>query len=609
MHKKNNKDLKNKKSFVENIKVKSDSSLFLIRNSSIFLLFAILFLTIVHLNNNFIKKNVQDQDQEIEIAQLSSFVSDSHPALKNNKEIFIENYANDLEIKIKSVNSDSNIETLKQRIKNYNDYYTASPDIFEGHSTTYRSYMGAYNLYLTWQELKKGKNPHNMSEENIQRILELGNAYNNKKIKSPYTGNLVSMEEYRYANGPEDQYFIKAFQELFKSLGYQGAGALKSPSDKGAVGYVSIWDGNTGKWGSYQKIIITDVAAEHDWSSNIVNPAAGTGFLKSRLHSNARPDLSKNLPDNFVRRWFMDLPEDIFEHPDYVNLNKRGGQYVRWVSEKFYENYDVNFLPLGENFDIEEFKRNKIESYELLQNQEQEIRQIIESSPPQDNLPIQQELKNQKEELGNLPLDEDNESLPPSSEKDDIQEISIKSFEYEIDQGWNLINLAFKNIQTQNNGGSFGAEEFAKLLRAKDIDVYYLYNGENLFTMQADGTIYGNSFSIFPNSAFFVFNISDKKSIELEGQEILEPIQINFNKGWNLIGIYSRNSTYDSKTFLNTLFENGYKASIISTYKNGKYKSFLNINGFYGDLFEINNIDGYYVKIDELSSQSDKFTL
>lgn len=168
-----------------------------------------------------------------------------------------------------------------------------------------------------------------------------------------------------------------------------------------------------------------------------------------------------------------------------------------------------------------------------------------------------------------------------------------------INEGWNLVS--FPGLLDSETVGEVMAEMIDQGLIVTHMAKYE--KGQfGVATYRSDideGEVYGNNFALIPGQAYFVKS-ANKKTIGLNAKEILDPVPLQLETGWNLIGIISPNKAYTAESVLDSMQSQDIPADILSRYNSGIYQNVIKEDGvLYGNDFNILETEGYFLRVQE----------
>ncbi len=169
---------------------------------------------------------------------------------------------------------------------------------------------------------------------------------------------------------------------------------------------------------------------------------------------------------------------------------------------------------------------------------------------------------------------------------DKDQHISLKA-------GWNLISLNALPSE------ALTAKSLIEQINSQGGQASAVSTLENSFWksyVMRDGQSYsGDDFPIELGKAYFVKAL--KTSIlSFKGQDLVSPLKLSLNQGWNAIGMPKSSKTYQAKTLIIDLVSN--QVDQIDRWESGLWDTFLlKSQKEYGNNFPIENSRGYILKV------------
>lgn len=118
------------------------------------------------------------------------------------------------------------------------------------------------------------------------------------------------------------------------------------------------------------------------------------------------------------------------------------------------------------------------------------------------------------------------------------------------------------------------------------------------YVQRGDKQFSGDDFAIALGKAYFVKTL--KRSIFLyQGQELVEPIQLSLNSGWNAVGFPKMSKSYKIGDIIDALNAQNAQAETAARYESGNWDAFVKIPEEFGNNFLIENKRGYVIRINQ----------
>jgi hypothetical protein len=199
---------------------------------------------------------------------------------------------------------------------------------------------------------------------------------------------------------------------------------------------------------------------------------------------------------------------------------------------------------------------------------------------------------------GNNIKDDDEPLLDSDTPIGFAREATVET--YRLNAGWNLVS--FPLIDTRENGNTTAADliNHWNSQRANILHVARYEGGRfDMYTGREGNSDFSGNFNIIPGQSYFVFNFANNREVSFSGNEITEPISIDLNQGWNLVGIISPNTDYNTESLLANISDQGISADTISQFENGTYTSVISDDGLiFGNNFNIIDTRGYFIRVE-----------
>ncbi len=183
---------------------------------------------------------------------------------------------------------------------------------------------------------------------------------------------------------------------------------------------------------------------------------------------------------------------------------------------------------------------------------------------------------------------------------------------YNLSAGWNLLNLPMVDAREENP-----VQSASRLLDywndqgAEIVHVARFRNGKfEMFSARKnegeEGLEYANDFDLIPGEGLFVLNYEPNTPITFSGHRFEEAVKLELNNGWNLVGIVSPGTDYNSESFLEKVRSEGFEISTVTEFENGIYNSVIKAPTYeqgeeilFGNNFNIIEKRGYFIKIEK----------
>lgn len=181
---------------------------------------------------------------------------------------------------------------------------------------------------------------------------------------------------------------------------------------------------------------------------------------------------------------------------------------------------------------------------------------------------------------------------------------------YKLDYGWNLITFPLYDNSAENPVQT--ASALLRTWNGKGAEIKHIarYKGGQ-FEMysEREGEIeFSNDFNLIPGEAYFILNY-EATDVTFAGNEIQSAVKLPISNGWNMVGLISPDTEYDSEQVLDKMGEEDITADTISSYESGLYSSVVKEDGtLYGSNFNIVDKKGYFIRVLEGGGEGKSFT-
>ncbi len=199
---------------------------------------------------------------------------------------------------------------------------------------------------------------------------------------------------------------------------------------------------------------------------------------------------------------------------------------------------------------------------------------------------------------------DDDESILSSDEINQITVSKQQEIEnYKINAGWNSFN--FKGLPDL---GIKTAKDFLESAKAQNLEIIHMAKFDNgkflIYSLREEDSEYAEDFSLIPGKGYMVFSYTSG-DYSLNYQPYTSSVPIEFQNGWNLIGVHSTEE-YTSHSLVNKLKSSKLNPEVISDFDNGVYRSVIWADPlFYGNEFNVIEKKSYFVKINFQESPGD----
>jgi hypothetical protein len=184
--------------------------------------------------------------------------------------------------------------------------------------------------------------------------------------------------------------------------------------------------------------------------------------------------------------------------------------------------------------------------------------------------------------------------------KEEIEFEKVADFvDYNFKVGWNLFAFPFV-MQGENTSEIVKASEL--LHKANEEGAYVTHvatyrHGQWMIYSERGGISFSMDFNVLPGEGYFLKNYN-ATTFGLKGKEILDPVPLDLEVGWNLIGIVSPDQEYTAETLIDAAVAEGITADTVTRWESGKYENFIKEEGVsFGRDFTIFEIGGYFVRV------------
>ncbi|MBN2101168.1 metallophosphoesterase [Candidatus Dojkabacteria bacterium] len=171
-----------------------------------------------------------------------------------------------------------------------------------------------------------------------------------------------------------------------------------------------------------------------------------------------------------------------------------------------------------------------------------------------------------------------------------------KTYLYGLSSGIHLVSFPFEAEDSKVS--KLASVIFDSLSTNKDITISSFESGRWVSYRVKNGEVYSEKdFDIEPGKGYLV-RLNEKVDFKLEGRELSSSSYVDLNEGWNLVGFWG--DGYNSKKVLSRLEELGVESKMVSTFQEGRYRTFIVDGGNeYGEVFVIEGSKGYFVNVDK----------
>lgn len=163
-----------------------------------------------------------------------------------------------------------------------------------------------------------------------------------------------------------------------------------------------------------------------------------------------------------------------------------------------------------------------------------------------------------------------------------------------LNPGWNLITLPTIPIKPTN-----AAQLLAAItLQGGQADIVSTLIGEewNSYVSRGNKVYAGSNFLIEPGKAYFV-RVLKSSNFFVTGQNLVVPLSLNLQEGWNTVGMPYLSSVYHADSFLKNLNAPPGATSLIARFETGLWDTFVEKQQkTYGNNFLIENDRGYVIR-------------
>jgi hypothetical protein len=209
---------------------------------------------------------------------------------------------------------------------------------------------------------------------------------------------------------------------------------------------------------------------------------------------------------------------------------------------------------------------------------------------------------------GNGFKDEDEEYIEDVTTFELAKEATLK--DYQINAGWNAIHVPMVDTRVEEQVSD--VEGLWDLWTEQGLNLRHIARYRDgkfdIYSKKQVGGSYSEPFDLIPGEGLFVLTQSSGK-VSFSGREVVSSVGLELSGGWNLVGIVSPETDYNSETLLDAITDQGFGADTVSQFENGLYQSVIKEDDtLFGNNFNVIPTRGYFIKVNEVPQGDNTFT-